>query len=53
MPSQLKVGTSVPTYGSHSYCPHTDYNAFANALRDIDRRDDVLVTVWQGECLYQ
>lgn len=25
-----------------------DYDAFANALRDIDKRDDVLVTVWQG-----
>ncbi|PBK96804.1 ClpP/crotonase [Armillaria gallica] len=25
-----------------------DYDAFANALRDIDRRDDVLVTVWQA-----
>ncbi|PBK78101.1 ClpP/crotonase [Armillaria solidipes] len=25
-----------------------DYEAFANALRDIDRRDDVLVTVWQA-----
>ncbi|GAW02368.1 peroxisomal -enoyl- isomerase [Lentinula edodes] len=25
-----------------------DYDAFANALREIDRRDDVLVTVWQA-----
>ncbi|KAK0459679.1 ClpP/crotonase-like domain-containing protein [Desarmillaria tabescens] len=25
-----------------------DYEAFANALRDIDLRDDVLVTVWQA-----
>jgi len=25
-----------------------DYTAFANALRDIDKRDDVLVTVWQA-----
>ncbi|KAJ7632570.1 ClpP/crotonase-like domain-containing protein [Roridomyces roridus] len=25
-----------------------DYTAFANALRDLDKRDDVLVTVWQG-----
>jgi len=25
-----------------------DYDAFANALRDIDKRDDVLVTVWQA-----
>ncbi|KAK0228493.1 ClpP/crotonase-like domain-containing protein [Armillaria fumosa] len=25
-----------------------DYEAFANALRDIDRRDDVLVTIWQA-----
>jgi hypothetical protein len=26
----------------------SDYSAFAAALRDIDKRDDVLVTVWQG-----
>ena len=25
-----------------------DYNAFANALREIDKRSDVLVTIWQG-----
>ncbi|KAJ7063256.1 ClpP/crotonase-like domain-containing protein, partial [Mycena amicta] len=25
-----------------------DYSAFAKALRDIDKRDDVLVTVWQA-----
>ncbi|KAJ7109327.1 ClpP/crotonase-like domain-containing protein [Mycena epipterygia] len=25
-----------------------DYTAFANALRTIDKRDDVLVTVWQA-----
>jgi len=25
-----------------------DYDAFANALRDIDRNEDVLVTVWQA-----
>jgi hypothetical protein len=25
-----------------------DYTAFANTLRAIDKRDDVLVTVWQG-----
>ncbi|KAF7294978.1 AA-permease domain-containing protein [Mycena indigotica] len=25
-----------------------DYDAFAKALRDIDKRDDVVVTVWQG-----
>ncbi|KAJ7219223.1 ClpP/crotonase-like domain-containing protein [Mycena pura] len=25
-----------------------DYTAFANALRDVDKRDDVLVTVWQA-----
>ncbi|KAJ3786593.1 ClpP/crotonase-like domain-containing protein [Lentinula aff. detonsa] len=25
-----------------------DYDAFANALREIDRRDDVLLTVWQA-----
>ncbi|KAK0483576.1 hypothetical protein IW261DRAFT_1674577 [Armillaria novae-zelandiae] len=25
-----------------------DYDAFANVLRDIDRRDDVLITVWQA-----
>lgn len=26
-----------------------DYTAFAEALRDIDGREDVLVTIWQGE----
>lgn len=25
-----------------------DYDAFANALREIDKNEDVLVTVWQG-----
>jgi peroxisomal 3,2-trans-enoyl-CoA isomerase len=25
-----------------------DYDAFANALREIDARKEVLVTVWQG-----
>ncbi|KIK59861.1 hypothetical protein GYMLUDRAFT_44334 [Collybiopsis luxurians FD-317 M1] len=25
-----------------------DYDAFANALRNIDKRDDVIVTVWQA-----
>lgn len=33
----------------------TDYDAFATALRDIDKRDDVLVTIWQGRfvgCLF-
>ncbi|KAF9053623.1 ClpP/crotonase [Hymenopellis radicata] len=25
-----------------------DYNAFANALREIDKRSDVMVTVWQA-----
>ena len=24
------------------------YNAFAEALRDIDKRDDVKLTIWQG-----
>ena len=27
-----------------------DYDAFAEALRAIDKRDDVLVTIWQGMC---
>lgn len=26
----------------------TDYDAFANGLREIDKREDVVVTVWQG-----
>lgn len=25
-----------------------DYDAFANALREIDAKEEVLVTVWQG-----
>ena len=28
-----------------------DYDAFANALREIDAREEVLVTVWQGASL--
>ena len=28
-----------------------DYDAFAAALRAVDARDDVLVTIWQG--IYQ
>lgn len=27
---------------------YIDYDAFANALREIDKNEDVLVTVWQG-----
>lgn len=27
----------------------TDYDDFANSLREIDKRDDVVATVWQGE----
>ncbi len=41
--------------GSYTNCPcdaatnaFLDYNAFANALREIDKRPDVVVTVWQG-----
>lgn len=32
----------------------TDYDDFANLLREIDKRDDVVATVWQGEldCLH-
>ena len=26
-----------------------DYDAFAEALVAIDKRDDVVVTIWQGE----
>ena len=26
-----------------------DYDAFAEALRAIDKRPDVLATIWQGE----
>ncbi|KAJ7452475.1 ClpP/crotonase-like domain-containing protein [Mycena galericulata] len=29
-------------------CLALDYTAFANALRALDKRDDVLVTVWQA-----
>ena len=25
-----------------------DYDAFATYLRQVDKRDDVLVTIWQG-----
>lgn len=27
----------------------TDYDAFAEALWAIDKREDVVVTIWQGE----
>lgn len=27
-----------------------DYDAFSEALRGIDKRDDVIVTIWQGMC---
>lgn len=30
----------------------TDYDDFANSLREIDKRDDVVATVWQGELCY-
>ncbi|KAJ4488012.1 ClpP/crotonase-like domain-containing protein [Lentinula aciculospora] len=33
---------------SHNAITVEDYDAFANALREIDKRDDVLVTVWQA-----
>ena len=26
-----------------------DYDDFANSLREIDKRDDVIATVWQGK----
>ncbi|KAK7693612.1 hypothetical protein QCA50_003181 [Cerrena zonata] len=26
-----------------------DYNAFAEALREIDKRDDVIATIWQAK----
>lgn len=29
----------------------TDYDDFANALRDIDKRSDVVATIWQGMLL--
>jgi len=29
-----------------------DYDDFANSLREIDKRDDVIATVWQGELRY-
>ncbi|TCD64432.1 hypothetical protein EIP91_004077, partial [Steccherinum ochraceum] len=28
-----------------------DYDAFASALYEIDKREDVVVTVWQGACI--
>ena len=28
--------------------PFLDYNAFAEVLRMIDERDDVIATIWQG-----
>ena len=30
----------------------TDYDTFAATLREIDKREDVLVTVWQGQRVY-
>ncbi|KAG1867529.1 ClpP crotonase [Suillus tomentosus] len=30
-----------------------DYDAFANSLRAIDKREDVVATVWQGKQIFQ
>ncbi|KAH9854125.1 ClpP/crotonase [Lenzites betulinus] len=55
MPSNvsLEVSQGVATITLNS--PHTlnaftldDYKAFATALREADKRDDVLVTIWQA-----
>ncbi len=29
-----------------------DYDDFVEALRAIDKREDVVITVWQGMCIY-
>jgi hypothetical protein len=44
-----KEGLQIPQARSLSTFIFLDYDAFANALRDIDKRSDVLVTIWQGE----
>lgn len=37
------------SFGSaDTYCL-ADYTAFANSLRAIDEREDVVATVWQGK----
>ncbi|THU78637.1 ClpP crotonase [Dendrothele bispora CBS 962.96] len=33
---------------SYNAITTADYDAFANSLREIDKRDDVLITVWQA-----
>jgi hypothetical protein len=55
MPSQEKASSIVPL--SITYLASTIQNqltrridyTFANALRDIDKREDILITVWQGQ----
>lgn len=43
-------GTSPPNLfsSSPSLTRVTDYTAFSEALRSIDKRDDVVATVWRG-----
>lgn len=44
----LKVRTYVTPV--KPFCPNStiDYDAFANALREIDAKEEVIVTLWQG-----
>ncbi|KAL1737742.1 ClpP/crotonase-like domain-containing protein, partial [Schizophyllum fasciatum] len=41
----LNITTRRPTKRS---CPRPDYDALATGLREIDQREEVIVTVWQG-----
>ena len=50
MPSKLRVIFPITTYSWHilTVCVSPDYEAFANALRNIDKNPAVAVTIWQG-----
>ncbi|OCH95509.1 ClpP/crotonase [Obba rivulosa] len=48
---EVSQGIATITFNapkSFNAITHEDYDAFAQALRDIDKRDDVVVTVWQA-----
>ena len=51
MPSRglVRLTSSRPSNTSLNTFVVVDYDAFAEALRVIDKRPDVLATIWQGE----
>ena len=43
----------IAKYCNQHQHENPDYDALANALREIDQMEDVLVTVWQGRSRLQ